>query len=253
MTDAALVLDSVTVDYGRNAVLNDLSFTVEEGSVTCVVGPNGAGKTTTIRAIGGLLPFHRGTVRAGSIRLFGEEVTALTPAAIVQRGLAVVPEGRRVFSDMTVDANLRVGAANRTDGGIDADIGRMLERFPQLRRRGVPAGYLSGGEQQMLAIARALMAKPKLILLDEPSLGLAPKIAEDVMRVVQQIRGDGCSVLLVEQNVRRGLGTADTGHVMDMGRVVISGPADQVMADERVRDSYLGLEPVPQDDAEPST
>ena len=223
-------------------VLRGLSLQVPAGSIVAVLGANGAGKTTLLRAITGLLIAHRGKITKGSVYLDGEPITRADAAEVVRGGIAQVMEGRRIFAEITVDENLRTGAyTRRSRAEIRESYDRVLEMFPVLaeRRRSI-AGYLSGGEQQILAIARALMARPRLLLLDEPSLGLAPKLIEQVRDIIVRINQQGTSVLLVEQNAMMALSIADSGYVMETGRVVQDGPAAELLADEDIREFYLG-------------
>lgn len=208
-----------------------------------LLGANGAGKTTVLRAIAGLLDIHEGEITKGSITFRGQRIDRLDPSAIVRLGIAQVPEARRIFAEMTVEENLTMGAHTVRDR---ADVGAALERvhelFPVLaRRRQQVAGYLSGGEQQMLAIGRGLMATPKLLVLDEPSLGLAPQLVQQVRDVIVDINGQGTAVLLVEQNATMALSIAQHGYVMETGRIVMDGPAAKLLADEDVKEFYLGL------------
>ncbi len=213
-----------------------------EGGIVALLGPNGAGKTTTLRAITGLLPIHEGRITKGSVRLGDREATGLDPEAVVRRGVAQVMEGRRIFDDLTVEENLRVGGWASTPAVVREDLERWYDRFPVLReRRRQAAGYLSGGEQQMLAIARALMSRPRLLLLDEPSLGLAPKVLADVAELIRSINADGVGILLVEQNAHVALSLADHAYVMENGRVVLDGPAEELKEDDDVQEFYLGL------------
>ncbi len=228
--DAVLVLRGVSVEVGA-------------GQVVALLGANGAGKTTLLRAITGLLAVHRGKVTKGAVALDGQPVTGADPARLVRRGLAQVMEGRRTFAELTVDENLRAGAfsvrgkAARTEAHQ-----RVMDLFPPLaaRRRQV-AGYLSGGEQQMLAIGRALMQSPRLLLLDEPSLGLAPRIVEQIAGIVRTVNEQGTSVLLVEQNAAMALSVAGHGYVLENGKVVKEGPADRLAADRDIQEFYLGV------------
>jgi branched-chain amino acid transport system ATP-binding protein len=222
-------------------VLRGVSLSVAQGQVVALLGANGAGKTTLLRAITGLLPVHRGKITKGRIRLAGRDVTADDPARRVRAGLAQVMEGRRVFAELTVDENLRTGAyTNRA--GMAESRDRVMDLFPvlQQRRRQV-AGYLSGGEQQMLAMGRALMSSPRVLLLDEPSLGLAPRLVEQIRNLIVDINAQGTSVLLVEQNATMALAIADHGLVLEQGRVVRSGPGDELLADRNIREFYLGM------------
>jgi len=225
-------------------VLRGLSLQVEDGGIATLLGPNGAGKTTTLKAISGLLAVEDGEVTDGSIRFAGEEVRGLPADEIVRRGVFQVIEGRRVFEHLTVRENLVAGAYTRADrGAIAADIDRVFGYFPRLAERAAQeAGYLSGGEQQMLAVGRALMARPRMLLLDEPSLGLAPILVRDIFEIVQRInREEGTTILLVEQNARLALSIADYGYVMEGGRVVLEGTSETLRANEDVKEFYLGL------------
>jgi branched-chain amino acid transport system ATP-binding protein len=222
-------------------VLRGVSVAVPAGKIVAVLGANGAGKTTLLRAITGLLPVHRGKSTKGRITLAGRDITHDDPARRVRAGLAQVMEGRRVFAELTVDENLRTGAyTNRA--GLAEGRDRVMELFPVLReRRRQVAGYLSGGEQQMLAIGRALMSSPRLLLLDEPSLGLAPLVVEQIRDIIVDINAQGTSVLLVEQNATMALTIADHGVVLEQGRVVRSGSGAELLADRNIREFYLGM------------
>nr|WP_205696974.1 ABC transporter ATP-binding protein [Conexibacter sp. SYSU D00693] len=223
-------------------VLRGVSLTVADGAIVALLGANGAGKTTLLRAITGLLAVHRGKVTKGSVELAGAPVTRLDAPSIVRRGIAQVMEGRRIFAELTVDENLRAGGVTRSKAEVRESTDRVLDLFPVLaERRRSTAGYLSGGEQQMLAIGRALMASPKLLLLDEPSLGLAPKVVEQVRDVVVEVNRQGTSVLLVEQNATMALSIASHGYVLETGKVVKDGPADELRADADIREFYLGM------------
>jgi branched-chain amino acid transport system ATP-binding protein len=225
-------------------VLRGVSVRVRPGAIVAILGANGAGKTTLLRSITGLLPVHRGKITKGRVTFAGRDVTELDPASRVKAGLAQVMEGRRVFAELTVEENLRTGAyTNRS--GYAANRERVMDLFPVLAsRRTQVAGYLSGGEQQMLAIGRALMASPRLLRLDEPSLGLAPKIVEQIRDIVVDINKQGTSVLLVEQNATMALAIANYGFVMEHGRVVRDGPGDELLADKDIREFYLGMSQV---------
>jgi len=240
---AALEVRNLEVFYERlSQVLRGVSLTVPDRSIVALLGPNGAGKTTALRAISGLLEIHDGDVRKGHVLLRGDDVTGAAAAAMVRRGLAQVLEGRQVFPDLSVDENLRTGAHTRRDGGGAAALDAVYTRFPVLaERRRQLAGYLSGGEQQMLAIGRALMANPSVLLLDEPSLGLAPRLVEQIGEVVRAINADGTAVLLVEQNATMALSIADHGYVMENGRIVMDGPAAKLLRDDDIREFYLGV------------
>ncbi len=224
-------------------VLRGLSIEVGDGQIVALLGANGAGKTTTTRAISGLLNVHEGKVTKGSVTFDGERIDDKEPSAIVRSGLTQVMEGRRVFAELTVDENLVTGGITNTDkGAIDEAYERVMTMFPVLAdRRKTTAGYLSGGEQQMLAIGRALMVNPKLLILDEPSLGLAPKLVAQIRDIVVDINKAGTSVLLIEQNATMALSIADYGYIMETGKVVMDGPAAKLLADEDVQEFYLGL------------
>jgi len=232
-----LRLEAVHAAYGPVEVLSGLDLEVREGELVCLIGANGAGKTSTLRAISGLL---RATT--GRITFAGREIHAFDPADILTAGIAHCPEGRRVFPHMTVHENLMMGAHVRRDRDeVGRDVARLSKHFPILaQRKRQPAGTLSGGEQQMLAIARALMARPRLILLDEPSLGLAPTVVEAVFAIIADIRRQGTTVLMVEQNAHLALAMADRGYVMETGRIALTGPARDLAADDHVRRVYLG-------------
>jgi branched-chain amino acid transport system ATP-binding protein len=222
-------------------VLRGVSLAVQPGKIVAVLGANGAGKTTLLRAVTGLLPVHRGRVTKGHIRFGGRHITHDDAASRVQAGLAQVMEGRRVFAELTVEENLRLGAYTNRAGMADSR-DRVMDLFPVLKqRRRQVAGYLSGGEQQMLAMGRALMSSPRLLLLDEPSLGLAPRVVEKIRELIVDINGQGTSVLLVEQNATMALAIADHGVVLEQGRVVRSGQGDELLADQNIREFYLGL------------
>jgi branched-chain amino acid transport system ATP-binding protein len=221
-------------------VLRDVSLTVGPGEIVALLGPNGAGKTTTLRALTGLLDIHDGEITKGSASWQGEDLAGQTPDSIVARGIAQVMEGRRILADLTVEENLLAGAWGRRD--VREDLERYYTRFPVLGdRRRRAAGYLSGGEQQMLAIARALMARPKLLLLDEPSLGLAPKVVADVANLIREINAEGTAILLVEQNAALALSLCDHGYILENGQVVHEGTAEALQEDEDVQAFYLGV------------
>jgi branched-chain amino acid transport system ATP-binding protein len=232
-----LEVDSLEAGYGPVTVLRGVSFSVDEGKIVTVLGPNGAGKTTTLRALSG-------TVRhSGSITFDGEEVSGQSPERIARHGIAHVPEGRGTFTGLTVEENLRIGAYARRDRGeISRDMRRCFAYFPRLEeRRAQAAGGMSGGEQQMLAIARALMLRPRLMLLDEPSLGLAPNLTRELFAILEKIaREEGVTLLLVEQNANLVLRFADFGYVLEAGAIVLSGDAKEIREDEGMRRSYLG-------------
>jgi branched-chain amino acid transport system ATP-binding protein len=232
-----LRLEGLRAGYGPIEALRGLDLEVREGELVCLLGANGAGKSSTLRAISGLL-----RPRSGRILFEGRELNGLEPSAVLRAGIAHCPEGRRVFPHLTVAENLAMGAYVRRDrAGIAEDLDRVCAHFPILaERRRQPAGTLSGGEQQMLAIARALMARPRLILFDEPSLGLAPTIVETTFGIIADIRRRGTTVLMVEQNAYLALRMADRGYVMETGRIVLHGPARDLLRDDHVRAAYLG-------------
>jgi len=228
------VVDLVTA-YGKIEALKGVSLEVREGSITCVLGPNGAGKTTLMLTIAGVL-----RPRQGAIEFRGEPIAALSPHAIVARGVALVPENRLVFAHMTVLENLHAGAYQRK-GPYENDLEKIFARFPRLKERASQdAGTLSGGEQQMLAVARALMSRPKLLLMDEPSLGLAPLVVEEIFRIIAELHRDGTSVLLVEQNAHMALRVAQHFYLIEQGRVTFSGDPGSLAEDELIRRAYLG-------------
>ena len=238
-----LEVANLEVVYNRVVlVLRGISLEVPDGGVVALLGPNGAGKTSAIRAITGLLDIHDGKVTKGSVRLDGHDLTGLRGDQIVKHGVAQTMEGRRIFAELTVEENLIAGAYTSNAAHQREDIERFYKRFPLLEeRRNSEAGYLSGGEQQMLAIARALMSRPKVLLLDEPSLGLAPKVVSDIARLIVEINQEGTSILLVEQNAAMALDVAQYGYVMDNGKVVIDGPSDELKQDKDIQEFYLGF------------
>ncbi|GIN92321.1 ABC transporter ATP-binding protein [Siminovitchia terrae] len=231
-----LKVTNVSTYYDNIQALKEINLEVEQGSIVTILGANGAGKTTTMKTIAGLLK-----PRTGKIEFLGEDVTKLRPDQLLRRGLALVPEGRGILSNMTVLENLEMGAYHRKDSGVSADLEMVMERFPILReRKSQLGGTMSGGQQQMLAIARAIMSKPKLLLLDEPSMGLAPIIVAEIFKIIKEINESGTTVLLVEQNARQALRIADYGYVLESGRVVTNGPAQELLSDERIKAAYLG-------------
>ncbi len=238
-----LQVKNLEVVYNRVVlVLRGISLEVPDGGVVALLGPNGAGKTTAIRAITGLLELHDGEATKGHITLGGAELGGLRGDQIVSRGIAQTMEGRRIFAELTVEENLIAGAYTSDARSQRADIERFYTRFPVLgTRRHHAAGYLSGGEQQMLAIARALMSRPKLLLLDEPSLGLAPKVLSDIARLIVEINLEGVAILLVEQNAAMALDVAHYGYVMDNGKIVIDGPTSELRQDKDIQEFYLGF------------
>src|SRR5437660_5275899 len=239
-----LVLQDIAVTY-QNTVpaVQGVSLEVPDKAVVALLGANGAGKTTIFRAITGLLDIHKARIERGSISFNGERIDHLNATQIVQCGIAQVLEGRRLFADLTVDENLRTGAiAARDPAAVRRAYDRVMELFPVLReRRKSVAGYLSGGEQQMVAIARSLMASPKLLLLDEPSLGLAPFMVQQIRKIITEINATGTAVLLVEQNAQMALSVANYGYVLETGKIVLAQPAADLLQDESVRKFYLGL------------
>jgi branched-chain amino acid transport system ATP-binding protein len=232
-----LTLKSVQAGYGRLPVLKGISLHVRQGEVVTLIGGNGAGKTTTLRTISGLLPPHK-----GAIEFAGCDLTRMSPERIVPLGLALVPEGRRVFRTLSVNANLELGAFHRRDkGGVRRDLEDIRERFPILKERAhQAAGTLSGGEQQILAIGRALMARPRLLMLDEPSMGLAPRMVTQVYDILAELKAAGTTILLVEQNARAALKVADRGYVLETGRIILDGAAGDLRDDPEVQRAYLG-------------
>ena len=222
-------------------VLRGLSLEVPKGAIVALLGANGAGKSTTLKAISGLLKTEDGEVIRGEIVFDGERIDGIDPDKIVRRGIFQVMEGRRIISDMTSIENLKLGAFTRTDNEVGADIDMVFRYFPRLKERTGLAGYLSGGEQQMLAIGRALMARPKMILMDEPSMGLSPLLVKEVFAIIKEINRDlGVTILLVEQNARAALSVASHGYIMEQGKVVLDGTADELRDNEDVKEFYLG-------------
>jgi branched-chain amino acid transport system ATP-binding protein len=234
---ALLEVANLVARYGRITALSDVSLTVDEGEVVTLIGANGAGKTTTLRTISGLV-----RPASGTIRFDGRDITRLAPNEIVRAGIGHSPEGRRVFPRMTVRENLELGAyTRRAKDEIAADTERVLTIFPRLRERyAQKAGTMSGGEQQMLAIARALMSRPRLLLLDEPSLGLSPKLVQTIFEVIRDISARGTTILLIEQNARQALAVASRGYVLEVGKIAHQGAAADLAASEAVRAAYLG-------------
>ncbi|MEV1000141.1 ABC transporter ATP-binding protein [Nonomuraea sp. NPDC050202] len=233
---ADLVVENLVAGYGDAQVLHGVGFTVREGEVCAILGPNGAGKTTLLRALSGMVR-TRGTVTLGGVALTGR-----SPDAVTRLGVAHVPEGRGTFMPLTVEENLRLGAYVRRGPAVNEDLERIYQYFPVLKKRlKQAAGSLSGGEQQMLALGRALMLRPRVLLLDEPSLGLAPLVTRELFRIVQTINEEEqTTVVVVEQNAHLALGVAQQAHVLETGRIVLSGTAEEIRADEQVAQSYLG-------------
>jgi branched-chain amino acid transport system ATP-binding protein len=232
-----LAIDSLASRYGRIEVLHGISLKVQQGEIVTLVGSNGAGKTTLMRAISGVQP-----LAAGTIRFDGTAIDRLRPHKRVARGIAQVPEGRQVFAPLSVEENLQLGAVARRDKDVHSDLDEIYATLPVLaERRSALAGTLSGGQQQMLAIGRALMARPKLLLLDEPSMGLAPVLVEQIFAIIGDLKARGLTVLLVEQNANVALAIADRGYVIETGRIVMSGPGKELLNDQRIRGAYLGV------------
>ncbi len=234
---ALLSVKNIQVYYGMIRALHDVSFEVNEGEIITLIGANGAGKTTTLQTITGMVP-----TASGNILFEGEDITKTAGYKLVQKGIAHVPEGRRVFASMTVLENLMMGAYTRRDKAeIKRGLERVYERFPRLKERTHQlSGTLSGGEQQMLAMGRALMSNPRLLLLDEPSMGLAPMLVSEIFDIIESINKAGTTVLLVEQNAHKALSIAHRAYVLETGNVVMSGSADELMNDDRVKEAYLG-------------
>lgn len=228
-------IKNLSVNYGGIEAVRDISFSVEEGSIVTLIGANGAGKSTTLRTIAGLVK-----PRSGSISFLDEDITGKDPSYIVGKGITLVPEGRKIFPDLTVLENLRIGAYLRSDD-LSNDLEWVYSLFPRLRERSWQyGGTLSGGEQQMLAVARALMSRPKLMMMDEPSLGLAPLIVKDIFQIIREINRNGVTILLVEQNANMALQIADAAYVMETGSIMMSGKGAELLNDERVKKAYLG-------------
>ena len=234
---ALLEVQDIQVYYGMIQALKGVSFSVNEGEVIALIGANGAGKTTTLHTVTGLL-----RAKSGHIIYDGQDITKVPPHKIVTMGMAHVPEGRRVFANMTVLQNLKMGAFTRSDKNeIDATIEKVYKRFPRLKeRQNQMAGTLSGGEQQMLAMGRALMSHPKIILMDEPSMGLSPIFVNEIFDIIQSVSASGTTVLLVEQNARKALSIADGAYVLETGNVVLEGKADELLHNDAIKKAYLG-------------
>ena len=231
-----LKVDDINVYYGSIHAIKGISFEVEEGEVVTLIGANGAGKSTTLNTISGLL-----RSKTGSIEFMGQSLAKVPSHKIVERGLALVPEGRRIFLQMSVQENLDMGAFSRRGGNIDADMERVFEQFPRLKeRRKQVAGTFSGGEQQMLAMGRALMSNPKLLMLDEPSMGLAPILVEQIFDIIKNLHKAGTTILLVEQNAQAALSVADRGYVLETGKIVTTGTGAELLASPAIKKAYLG-------------
>ena len=232
-----LEVKDLKVSFGGIEALKGISFKVDEGAIVTLIGANGAGKSTTLRAISGLV-----NPSGGSITYAGKSITGMDTQKIVEMGIALVPEGRRVFPNLTVLENLRIGAYMRTDkAGIDSDVEHVYHLFPRLKERHWQlAGTLSGGEQQMLAVGRGLMSKPKILMMDEPSLGLAPMVVRDIFSIIKTLNKEGITILLIEQNANAALRAARTGYVLETGRITLSGTGAELLENKQVREAYLG-------------
>ena len=234
--ETILKVEGINVYYGAIHAIKDISFEVNQGEIVTLIGANGAGKTTTLQTISGLL--H---TRTGSITFQGQNITNIRADKLVSRGLAQVPEGRRVFLQMSVQENLEMGAYTQPQAGVPKDLEMVFELFPRLKeRRNQVAGTLSGGEQQMLAMGRALMSRPKLLMLDEPSMGLAPLLVEQIFDIIRQLHADGTTILLVEQNAQAALAVADRGYVLETGHIVTEGTGTALLESDTIRKAYLG-------------
>jgi len=235
MSDAILKITDLKVNYGGIEAVKNISFEVPEGEIVTLIGANGAGKSSILRTIAGLVK-----PTSGRIRLQAEDITGLSPDRIVSKGVTLVPEGRKIFPDLTVLENLKVGAYLRNDD-LDHDLNWVYELFPRLKERSWQAGgTLSGGEQQMLAVGRALMSRPKVIMMDEPSLGLAPLVVKGIFEIIKEINKMGVTVLLIEQNANMALKTADIGYVLETGRITLKGSGEELLNNEAVKAAYLG-------------
>ena len=232
-----LKVTDLKVSYGGIEALRGISFDVEQGQICTLIGANGAGKSTTLRSISGLV-----RPASGKIEFEGKDITGLDAQKIVSSGIALVPEGRHVFANLTVRENLKIGAYLRKDkAGIEADMEHVFSLFPRLREREWQlAGTLSGGEQQMLAVGRAMMTRPKLMMMDEPSLGLAPLVVKEIFEIIKMLSASGITILLIEQNANAALRCANTGYVLETGRITMSGTGEALLNDQRVKDAYLG-------------
>ena len=232
-----LKVKDLKVNYGGIEALKGISFDVEQGQIVTLIGANGAGKSTTLRAISGLVK-----TSSGAINFLGRDIIPFNAQQVVAEGIALVPEGRRVFDNLTVKENLKIGAYLRKDKDeIESGIEDIYQRFPRLKEREWQlAGTLSGGEQQMLAVGRAMMARPKLLMMDEPSLGLAPLVVRDIFSIIRELKAEGITILLIEQNANAALRCADQAYVLETGRITMSGTGEALLADQRVRDAYLG-------------
>ena len=231
-----LKVENINVHYGVINAIKNVSFEVNKGEIVALIGANGAGKTSIMHAISGLIK-----TSSGSISFLDEDITKLPAHKVISLGLAQVPEGRRIFAQLTVQENLEMGAYLRTDNKVEEDLAKIYQRFPRLsERKRQLAGPLSGGEQQMLAMGRALMSKPKLLLLDEPSMGLSPILVNEIFKIIQEINEEGVTVLLVEQNANKALSIANRAYVLETGHITVSGDAKDVASNPKVREAYLG-------------
>jgi len=238
MSQASMLkVKDLKVNYGGIEALKGISFDVEQGQIVTLIGANGAGKSTTLRAISGLVK-----TASGAINFMGRDIIPFNAQQVVAEGIAMVPEGRRVFDNLTVKENLKIGAYLRKDRDeIESGIEDIYQRFPRLKEREWQlAGTLSGGEQQMLAVGRAMMARPKLLMMDEPSLGLAPLVVRDIFAIIRELKAEGITILLIEQNANAALRCADQAYVLETGRITMQGTGEELLADQRVRDAYLG-------------
>ena len=234
--DTILKVEGINVYYGAIHAIKDISFEVNRGEIVTLIGANGAGKSTTLNTISGLL-----RSKTGSVSFMGESLAKIPCHKVVSKGLALVPEGRRVFLQMTVQENLEMGAYTRSGKAVEEDLEKVYVQFPRLKERFKQvAGTLSGGEQQMLAVARALMSRPKIIMMDEPSLGLAPLVVKGIFEIIQEINKQGVTVLLIEQNANMALKIADIGYVLETGRITLTGTGRELLSNEAVKKAYLG-------------
>lgn len=234
--ETLLKVEGINVYYGAIHAIKDISFQVNQGEIVTLIGANGAGKTTTLQTVSGLL-----RSKTGSILFDGQDINTVSADKLVGRGLAQVPEGRRVFLQMSVEENLEMGAYTQPPAGVPRDLEMVYDLFPRLKeRRSQVAGTLSGGEQQMLAVGRALMSRPKIIMMDEPSLGLAPIVVKGIFDIIQEINRQGVTVLLIEQNANMALKIADVGYVLETGRISLTGSGRELLANEAVKKAYLG-------------
>ncbi|MBN8690971.1 MAG: ABC transporter ATP-binding protein [Armatimonadetes bacterium] len=231
-----LVVKGINVFYGAIQALRELSLEVNQGEIVAIIGSNGAGKSTLMRSLSGLIK-----PRAGSIEFMGQPIHELPANEIVKLGISQSPEGRKIFTNMSVHENLQIGSTIRTDNEIASDMEKVLDRFPRLRERFKQnAGTLSGGEQQMLAIGRALMSRPKLLLLDEPSMGLAPNLVAEIFNIITDLKKEGVTILVVEQNAHKALSIADRAYVLETGNIVLTGTGQELLASPKVKEAYLG-------------